>query len=145
MQKSVLNESINKLGIYQGDVIKIINSCGIDYYQYDGCKFIYLCATEEDAVMGEDEIFDLISGNLYFEIIARGENRPLNIEENVEDIKNRVNVMHYQMDNMTNKVNTYIQDQKAKEEKQKKVDLIVCGVCWGLIVLLIIFRSLLGG
>ena len=142
MQKNVLKESINKLGIYTGDVIKISNEFGIDYYQYNGMDFIYLCATEEDAVMSEDEVYDLIAGKVGFQILARG-NRLLDIKEDIEDIKNIYKHTHKTVTNLNLTFNEYIKTQKEKEEKQKKANFISGCICWGVIVLLAFLSALI--
>lgn len=135
MKKDVLNETIKNIGIASGDVIKITNECGVDYYQYNGVDFEYLSTTEEDVVMGDDEIYDLITGTTNFEIIAKGHNRQLDIEENVEDIKNFSSETYLKLTN-------YIKTQEEKEAKQKKVDAIVGIIAYGFITILAIIATL---
>ena len=144
MQKNVLKESIKELGIYPGDVIKIPNECGVDYYQYNGIDFEYLCETEENAVMSEDEVYDLIAGKVNFQIIARGENRQMNIKDKIDDIKNVVDVINFQTGKALHKLTDYIETQKEQEEKQKKANFISGCICWGIIVLLAILSAIIG-
>ena len=115
MQKNVLKKSINHIGISEGDVIKIPNDCGVDYYQYKNGKFFYLCC-QEQIEMEDCEIFDLLSGDTDFEIIARGEESQVNTQLEFD-------MLHREISILNNKLDKQLADIKQEKEQRTKKDL----------------------
>ena len=134
MQKNVLRESINHIGISEGDVIKIPNDCGVDYYQYKNGKFFYLCC-QEQIEMEDCEIFDLLSGDTDFEIIARGEESQVNTQLEFD-------MLHREISILNNKLDKQLADIKQEKEKREKQDLLLLlaegGFCVIAFILLLI-------
>ena len=158
MQKNVLREAINDLGINQNDVIKVVKPIGKDYMQYSNGQFTYLGVKKEDEVVPEDIVHELISGKLNFEIVARGEDKFLVEMRELEDMKNDVS----HIDCVTNKINdrldkiennlsdisealieNYKQAKQEKEQRKKQelYELIGTGIFFFLVAIILIIKS----
>lgn len=136
MKKNVLNSAINQLGIEDGDVIKIHKECCDEIYQYENGAFTYLSG-KEPAVMGDDEIFELLSGR-EFEIIAKG-NKPLNIEEKLDYIEKTVNDTALNLIDL-NELQTKIEIYAKKREKTLQIG---CWIDLGIFALALLLICLL--
>ena len=128
MQKNILKEAINELGIFEGDVIKLPCECGDDYYQYKDGKLKYLGSKGNenlDAVMSDDEYIELITGR-DFEIISKNQNPYI---EDVRDQVSRIDCVVDDIDDTTdkieNKLNELIETQAQEKEQRKKDDLLL--------------------
>ena len=157
MQKNVLREAINELNIFEGDVIKIPNDCGVDYYQYKNGKLFYLCC-DGPREMDDCEMYDLLSGDTYFEIIARGEDKFLvemrELEDMKQDVSNidcKTDEINNRMDNMENKLEiiytaqaNQIEKLKQEKEERRKKDLydsIGAGIFFLLVAIILLIKS----
>lgn len=136
MKKNVLNSAINQLGIEDGDVIKIHKECCDEIYQYENGAFTYLSGKER-AVMGDDEIFELLSGR-EFEIIAKG-NKPGNFEERLDSIEETLNAIDLNVFNL----NARQTRLEAKEEKREKTLQIGCWIDLGILAFVLLLICLL--
>ena len=137
MQKNVLKNAICELGIMEGDVIKVPNSEGVDYYQYSNGVFTYLGASEDDFIMSDDEVYSLISGDMYFEIIARGDSNITDVSAQLECINARIGLINSRLDKQC-------ENAKKEKEEEKKTAFISNCIFWVAIVLLAILSVLLG-
>lgn len=138
MQNNVLEKAIHELGIFEGDVIKIPNDEGVDYYQYKNGKFMYLCCNGP-MEMEDCEVYDLISGDTYFEIIARGENP---FVEDVREYISRIDCVIDDIDEITDRLDELIESQTQEKEKREKQDLYLlwaeCGFLAFAVILFLI-------
>ena len=158
MQKNVLKESISHLGLSEGDVIKILNDDDTtEYYQFKNGTLIYLCCNSYRE-MEDCDLFALISGDIYFEIIAYGEDKSLIEMRELEDMKQDVSnidcksdEINDRIDNMENKLEIIYTAQakqiekleQEKEERKKKdlYDSIGTGIFFLLVAIILLIKS----
>ena len=152
MQKNVLRESINELGIFEGDVIKLPSECGNDYYQLKDGELKFLGSLDkenESETMSDDEYIELITGR-EFEIISKNENPYVEtIRDQVSEITITTNDINKRMDKVENNlsdisealIENYKQVKKEKEKREKQDWYILWAECgflaFALILLLI--------
>ncbi|MBQ8751457.1 MAG: hypothetical protein IJZ30_07470 [Alphaproteobacteria bacterium] len=117
MQKSVLKDAIYKLGILEDDVIKVPNSEGVDYYQYSNGVFTYLGASENDFIMSDDEVYSLISGDMCFEIIARGGSGLEDVDAQLERMNASIKLINIKIDKQCENAKKEKEERKQEEKK----------------------------
>lgn len=150
MQKNVLKESIELMGIADGDVVKLPNEAGVDCYQFKDGKLKYLGSCEkevENQEMYDDEYIDLIKGTMDFEVITKKETveEPTDEEyiddSDCDDIEEDLNYIQCQVDYLLEKEEARTKNEEEKKKIAKWVDLGIIAF-WGLALLLLLISNI---
>ena len=148
MQKNVLKESIELMGIAEGDIVEVKDKInGFESYQYTNGEFLFINGTAQTK-LSDKEIFNLLTGN-EFKIIARAEKET--VEEptdeeyiddcDCDDIEEDLNYIQCQVDYLLEKEEARTKNEEEKKKIAKWVDLGIIAF-WGLALLLLLISNI---